>query len=279
MFNRLYSDVRETILIPLLENMAQYKEILKPLFYAIIIFIATWIAAKIVQVIIRYILRIFHWFDKLSDKTGFTRFLEHSGLHNIPSITISNLIYWIILFIGFTAAVDHLGVPAYILVQQLIIYIPNALLSVFMVIIGIAVALLLSRLLQSAIIRAGIREGVASFVKNILFTAIAGFSIYQGIKQLEVDQKVLNAIIGNIIQWSAIAVAIAFGLGGRHIASDIVGSFKLKKLYPKGTEINYDDVKGVLKEVGWFDSLVYTEKGIVNIPNSSLAKKIIKRKI
>ena len=91
--------------------------------------------------------------------------------------------------------------------------------------------------------------------------------------------KVLNAIIINVLQWSIIGFAIAFGLGGRHIASDIVASLKIRKLYNKGAEVEYDNVKGVLKEIGWFDSLVYTDTGVINIPNSSLARKIIRRKI
>jgi len=268
-----------TIIDPLLENLAHYKEIfVDQLGVALGIIIITWIGAKIVQVIIKLLLRVLQ-FDKLSDKIGITKFLEHSGLFNIPSTTVSNLFYWIILFIGFTVAVNVFNAPAFILVQRLILYIPQALVAVFIFIIGMAFALFLSKLLQSAIIRAGMRERVAVFLKNLLFASIAIFSLLLGIGQLKVESEVIQVIINNVLQYSFLGLAIAFGLGGRVIAADIIASFKLRGLYKKGSEINYDNITGVLKDIGWFDSLVYTEEGVINIPNSALARKSIKRKI
>ena len=266
------------LIASLLENLGHYEEILGQLIMAFIILTIFWLAAKLVQIIIKFILRLFH-FDKFSDKVGFTRFLEHSGLHNIPSTTMSSLFYWIIIFIGFTQAVEVFGVVAFVLVQRLITYIPNALAAFLVLIMGMAVAVLLSKFLQSVIMRTGIRKGIAALLKNVLFAAIAVFSILLSLNQLNVPNEVTRTIITYLLHWGIIGFAIAFGLGGRHIASDIVASFKLKHLYPKGTEVSYDNVKGVLKEIGLYDSLVYTEKGIVNIPNSSLARKIIKRKI
>ena len=277
MFTKEYFE--EAILDPLIENLANYKELLVQFLIAVAIIIVGWIVAKIVQIIVKIVLRILH-FDNFSDRTGFTKFLEHGGLHNIPSTTVANLFYWIILFIGFTVAVNiFTAQSAFQIVDRLILYIPQALLAIFIFIIGIAIGIFLSKILQSAIIRAGIRARVASFLQSLLFATIAIFSLLLGLSQLKVSDDVIAVIINNILEYSFLGLAIAFGLGGRFIAADIIAAFKLRKLYPKGSEIEYDDVKGVLKEIGWFDSLVYTEKGIVNIPNSALARKVIKRKI
>lgn len=268
-----------TILEPLKENLGYYKEtFVEQLGVALLILIATWIGAKIVQIIIKFILRILQ-FDKLSDKFGITKFLEHSGLHNIPSTTMANMVYWIILFVGFTVSVNVFNAPAFTLVQRIILYIPQAMVAIFVFIIGLAFAVFLSKILQTAIIRAGIRERVAYFLKNMLFASIAGFSLLLGLGQLKVGSDVIKVVINNILQYSFLGLAIAFGLGGRIIAADIIASIKLRRLYPRGTEIAYDDIKGVLKEIGLYDSMVYTEEGIINIPNAVLAKKAIKRKI
>jgi hypothetical protein len=277
MFTKEY--LTETILKPLIANLSSYKELLIQILIAFLIIVVTWIIAKIIQLIIRIILRILH-FDDFSDSIGLTKFLEHGGLFNIPSITISNLFYWIILFIGFTVAVDIFTTQsAFVIVNRLILYIPQAILALFVFMIGCAIGLFLSRILQSAIIRTGIRPKIALFFQTLLFAVIAVFSLLLGLSQLKVSDEVIAAIINNVLQYSFLGLAIAFGLGGRFIASDIIASFKLKKLYPKGSEVEYDNVKGVIKEIGWFDSLVYTEEGITNIPNSLLARKIIKRKI
>ncbi len=277
MFTKEY--LEESILEPLIENLANYKELLIQFLIAVVIIIVSWIIAKIIQIIIKIVLRILH-FDNFSDKIGFTRFLEHGGLHNIPSTTIANLFYWVILFIGFTVAVNiFTAQSAFQIVDRLILYIPQALLAIFIFIIGMAIAVFLSKILQSAIRRAGIRERVASFLQMLLFATIAMFSLLLGLSQLKVSNDVIAVIINNILEYSFLGLAIAFGLGGRFIASDIIAAFKLRRLYSKGSEIEYDNIKGVLKEIGWFDSLIYTEEGIVNIPNSALAKKVIKRKI
>lgn len=264
---------------PLMENLENYKLLLKQLVLALLVLLAAWIAAKIVQIIARSILRLLQ-FDKFSDKTGITKFLESGGLHNIPSTTAGNLIYWVILFIGFTLAVNIFTTQsAFQIVDRLILYLPQALVGVFIFIIGMAFALFFSKILQSAVIRAGIRENVAVFLKSLLFASIAVFSLLLGLSQLKVSDAVMAVVINNILQYSFLGLAIAFGLGGRIIAADIIASLKLRKLYPRGSEIMYDEVKGVLKEIGLFDSLVYTEEGIINIPNSSLARKIIRRKV
>ncbi len=270
---------KETVIEPLLENLANYKDLFVQLLIATIILIIGWILAKIFRFIITLILRILH-FDDFSDKSGFTRFLESGGLHNIPSTTIGNLLYWLILFISFTVAVNIFTTQsAFQLVDRLILYIPQALVAVFIFIIGVAFAVFLGKILKSAVVRAGVRENIAYFLQILLYSIIAIFSLLLGLSILKVSEQVIAVIINNILKYTFLGLAIAFGLGGRYMAGDIIASFKLKRLYPKGSEIHYDKVDGVLKEIGIFDSLVYTKDGIINIPNSSLAKKIIKRKI
>ncbi len=277
MFTKEY--LNSTIIEPLINNLTNYKELLVQLVIALIVIVATWLIAKLVQLVLKIILRILH-FDNFSDKLGITKFFESAGLHNIPSTTLSTLFYWIILFIGFTVAVNIFTTQdAFQLVDRLIVYLPQALVAVFIFIIGMAFAILFSKILQSAMVRAGIRENVASLLKALLFASIAVFALLLGLSQLKVSETVIAVIINNMLQYTFLGLAIAFGLGGRTIAGDIIASFKIKKLYPRGSEISYDNVKGVLKEVGLFDALVYTEEGIINIPNSSLAKKIIKRKV
>lgn len=277
MFTKEY--LNDTILQPLIDNLLNYKDLFKQFLIALAVVIAAWLVAKLVQFIIKLLLRILQ-FDKISDNLGITKFLESGGLYNIPTTTISNLFYWIVLFIGFTVAVNIFTTQsAFQIVDRLILYIPQALVGVFIFIIGMAIATFLSKLFQSAIVRAGIRERVASFLQSLIFASIAIFSLLLGLAQLKVSNEVIAVVINNILQYSFLGLAIAFGLGGRYIASDIIASVKLKKLYKKGAEISYDNIKGVLKEVGLFDSLVYTEDGVINVPNSTLAKKAIKRKI
>ncbi len=277
MFTKEY--LQGTILTPLIENLANYKELLVQLIIATIIIIVGWIIAKILQIIIKFTLRLIH-FDRFSDRTGFTKFLEYGGLHNIASTTIANIFYWIILFISFTVAVNIFTTQsAFLVIDRLILYIPEAFLALFIFIIGVALGIFFGKILQSVLIRAGIRERVASFFQFLLLFTIAFSSFLIGLSQLKVSNDVIAVIINNILEYTFVGLAIAFGLGGRFIASDIIAAWKLRRLYQKGSEIEYDKVKGVLKEIGWFDSLVYTEKGIINIPNSSLARKVIKRKI
>ncbi len=270
---------KETVIAPLLENLANYKDLFVQLLFATIVLIIGWVIAKLLQIIIRTVLRLLH-FDDFSDRTGFTGFLESGGLHNIPSSTIGTLFYWLMLFISFTVAVNIFTTQsAFQLVDRLILYIPQALVAVFIFIIGIGFSIFLGKMLKSTIVRAGIKESIAQIFQTLLNINISVFALLLGLSILKVSDQVVAVIINNILKYVFLGLAIAFGLGGRYLASDIIASFKLKQLYPKGSEIHYDKVDGVLKEIGLFDSLVYTKDGIINIPNSALARKIIKRKI
>jgi len=288
-FAKIIYGIRDFYLLymqePLLNSLKDYGEIIKSLFIILIVVALSWVIGKLVQFVIKLLLRIIH-FDDFSDRIGFTRFLEHGGLHNIPSTTIANIFYWIILFIGFTVGI---GITSEVLavdnVRKLFNFIPEALLGILIVMLGMAVGVFLSKILRIALIRAGLQEKIVLMFQSLLLLFFALKSLYIGLTVVGISMqkiqnyKLIEQIFQNVITYTFLGLAIAFGLAGRHLASDILASFKLKKLYPKGSEVEYDDVKGVLKEIGWFDSLIYTEEGIINIPNSLLARKIIKRKI
>ncbi len=270
---------QETIIDPLIENLSSYKDLLIQLLIAIIIVIIGWIIAKIIQISTKLILRILN-FDRFSDKSGLTKFLDSGGLHNIPSTTIANLLYWIIIFISVTVSVNIFTTQsAFQLVDRLILYIPQAIVAVFILMLGIAFGIFFGKLLRTAIIRSGIRENIALYFQLFLTISISFFAFILSLSILKVSERVIAVIINNLLEYIFIALAIAFGLGGRYIAADIIASFKLKQIYKKGDEVKYDNIKGVLKEITPFDSLVYTKDGIINIPNSRLAQKSIKRKI
>ncbi len=276
-FSKAY--IKMEIWEPLKEILRYYYEdIGKKLLVALLILIATFIVAKIVQVLLKLILRLLK-FDDFSDKIGLTKFLESGGLYNIPSTTIANLIYWIILFIGFTVSVDRLlERSAYQIVGKLIFYIPDALTGIFIFIVGSAIGVFLAKFLRILVLKMGIREKIAKFIEVFLLALIVIFSLLLALEQVRLSQKVVGIIIDNALTYTFLGLALAFGIGGRFFAGDIVAGLKLRRLYPRGSEIYYDNVKGILKKIGLFDSLVYTEEGIVNIPNSLLARKIIMRK-
>lgn len=268
------------VLEPLLAHLSGYRDLFFNFLLVAIILFSGWIIAKIVQIIVRTFLRLIR-FDSLCEKTKITQFLETGGLYNIPSTTFSNFIYWIILFVVFTLGMNVIAeFDSYRLVERILKYISNTLIGLFLIIIGVAIGNFLSKLIKGATVKAGVRENVAIVFEKLVLIIIVLFAAYTAIAQtLRIPDRIISVIIEEFFKYGFLGIAIAIGIGAKGIVSNFLAAYRIKALYPKGTEIIFDDTKGIVKEIQVSHTLIYTTEGIISIPNDTLVKKIIKKQI
>ena len=113
---------------------------------ACLILIVGWVIAKIVQWIV---LRLSHAFgiDNLARKSGVHRFLEKRGLKKGFSGILSSICFWAIILIVLVNFFNSLGFQIVSdLLNQLILFIPNLLISCVVIILGFYLAEFISSL-------------------------------------------------------------------------------------------------------------------------------------
>ncbi len=151
-----------------------------------------------------------------------------------PSGMIGVIVYWLIWFLALTIALQILNIPV---ISQLIYnfysYLPNILASIIILIVAIAVSAGLDALILGLMGKTMTGKILAAAAPSLILT-IATFMV---LVQLKIATPIIVITYAGI--WGAIALgfALAFGLGGKDVASRLI-----EAAYNKGKE-NFDQTK------------------------------------
>ncbi|UCF73679.1 MAG: hypothetical protein JSW35_04310 [Deltaproteobacteria bacterium] len=185
---------------------------------AIIIFVAGWIIARLVKLAVERLLKLIR-FDKATEKTGVKEFLRKGDILKAPSEIISSLVYWFIMILVIIASLDALGLPIVSdLLNSIFLYIPNVVAAIIVLILGFLVGNLLSAVVRTAASNAGLKN--ANGLGKIALYAIVFFSGAIALIQLGIGEEIVASAFGIAFGAAALALALAFGLGGRDVAGD-----------------------------------------------------------
>jgi hypothetical protein len=83
----------------------------------------------------------------------------------------------------------------------------------------------------------------------------------------------LTTAFALIVGAFALGGAIAFGLGGREYASDLLAGRELKSVFNRGDMLTSDDVSGTIQDIKPTLTVVRTTNGDMAVQNSDLMRK------
>ena len=114
-------------------------------------------------------------------------------------------------------AADALGVPAVSnILNQLVAYIPNVFVAVLVLFLGALAGTVVADVVRGVTASANI--GNPNLFANIARFAIIGFAALIALEQLQIAPALINELFGAVVAAVAIAIALAFGLGGQETA-------------------------------------------------------------
>ena len=185
---------------------------------AVIIFIIGWIIAKLLQSGLVTFLRLVR-FDKASEKAGIKAFLEKGNILKAPSEIVGRLVYWFVMILVLIASFEALGLPIVSkILDSIFSYLPNVVAAILVLSLGILLGSLLSAVVRTAVSNSGM-EGSETYGKIALY-AVASFSGAIAFVQLGIGEEIVTAAFIIVFGAVALALALAFGLGGRDVAAD-----------------------------------------------------------
>jgi len=198
---------------------------------AIIIFVAGWIIARLIRLAVERLLKLIR-FDKATEKAGVQEFLKKGDIVKAPSEIIGVLVYWFIMILVIIASLDALGLPIVSdLLNSIFLYIPNVVAAIIVLILGVLVGNLLSAVVRTAASNAGLKN--AEGLGKIALYAMVFFSGAIALIQLGIGEEIVVSAFGIVFGATALALALAFGLGGRDVAADYLKRwFEEKKKTP-----------------------------------------------
>lgn len=196
---------------------------LPTLFSAFVILIIGWIIAKIIKGVLNRILKAVK-FDNIADKVGVNSFLAKGGMKHRASSLIATLGYWIVMFTTLVMFFDNLGLEVVSdLLTDVIKYIPNIIVGCLLLVVGMYLAEFVSGLVVGTLKGGG--YGNAEFVGRLAYGGVMFFAIAIVLEQLGIGGNIINTVVTVIMSGAGLALALAFGLGGREWASGIIQKY------------------------------------------------------
>ncbi len=225
------SNWQVVLLEPAKTILSQISQFLVNVLLVVIILIIGWIIAKIIKTLVTKLLRAIK-LDQLSDRIDLDNILAKGGISYSLSELIGVICYWLALLITFVVAINAIGLTvAADLLNRIVLYVPNIIAAVFILILGMFVATLLSSIVKTAANNAGVSQ--AKLLGKVVEVVVIIFAVAITLEQLGIAAKVIELTISIILASLGLSVALAFGLGCRDLAakfiSDLIENLKSKK--------------------------------------------------
>jgi small-conductance mechanosensitive channel len=193
----------------------------------VVLLLVGFVVAKVVQAVVRKVLQKLG-LDRHLHQSDANRYVERVMPGASPSNGIARVVFWIIFVFFLFSAIGALKIPALTtFMNQVLGYLPNVI---------AAIAIFVVAALIAGTVAAGVAKlmgdtptgKVVATIVPALVMVIAMFMILQ---QLRIAEQIVQIAFAATIGALALGLALAFGLGGRPVAQQM-----LEDAYRKGRE-------------------------------------------
>jgi hypothetical protein len=189
----------------------------------VVIVVVGWLIASALAAAVAAVLRAVK-FNDLAQRAGLTDFVRKMGLNTDAAGFVATITRWFVRLIVLVSAFDALGLPAVSAVlQQLLLWLPNLVVAIIALVIGGLAANALARLVRGATAEAGL--GNPDLLATIARVAVWAFAIVVAVNQIGIATALVDTLFMATVGCVALALGLAFGLGGRETAAQIVRSW------------------------------------------------------
>src|SRR5215216_6586919 len=219
----------EAIMTSLATALAMFLGAIPKVLGFLVILIIGWLIASALAKAVATLLRAVK-FNDLAQRAGISAFIQQMGMHTDASGALATIAKWFVRLIVLVVAFDALGLPAVSQVlQQLLLWLPNLVVAMVVLVLAGLAANVLGNLVRGATAEAGL--GSPDLLATIARFAVIAFGIVIAVNQIGVASTLVNTLFMGLVGALALALGLAFGLGGRDTAAQIV-----QKWYQKGQQ-------------------------------------------
>ena len=177
-----------------------------------------WLAKEVVYRVLR-ILR----FDRLCGQLGVGQEIEHMGFVHSCSYLAGQVVQGIVILTALLAGLNALGTPlTRNLVERFFLYLPHFLAALVILVVGILVSRFLGRSVLITTVNAGMPA--ARLLAGLTRFFIVVLTVVAALDELGISRTTIIVTFAILFGGVVTAGAIAFGLGGRDLARELLQS-------------------------------------------------------
>ncbi len=200
---------------------------------AALIFFLGWIIAKLVKRLVIKILDITQ-LEPFAEKVGISSALKRVGASITPIELLSEIIRWAVVLIFLNPTVEILGLTQItVIINDVLLYIPRVIVAALILMLGMIFADLTAQFVKST--AAAFGSTTANALEVVTKYAVIIFVVLASLSELGIAQSLIATLFTGFVAMFTIAGGLAFGLGGKDLAAEILENLK-KSLQEKRTE-------------------------------------------
>jgi hypothetical protein len=224
-------DLQLMLVEPAKTVLTQMMQFLLNVLLVLVILMAGWLISRLIKSVVTKICKAAR-LDQLSKRVEMDSMMEKGGLKYTLSELIGILCYWLGLLVTFVVAVNAIGLSvAADLLNRIVLYVPNIIAAIFILILGMFVATILRNIVRTAASNAGLSH--VNLLSKIVEVVVIVFSVLVTLEQLGIAARIIELIIMIVLGSIGLAFALSFGLGCQDIAkkalNDTIDKIKAKK--------------------------------------------------
>jgi hypothetical protein len=224
-------DWENLIVDPIRQMLTRIMAYIPVLLGALIILIVGWIVAKSIRRIVDWLLKTIR-FDALADKGGISAILRKGDLKISAREVVSSLVYWLIMIMVLVMTVDALGLPkASDVLATLFAYVPNVIAALLVLVVAMFLASFVSGIVHTAASNANLPR--PEIFAGVSRWAIIIFAVTVSLGELGIATLLVTTTFNIILGGVCLALALAFGLGGKDAAARYLEELKEKRSQKK----------------------------------------------
>jgi len=184
----------------------------------LLILLVGYIISKVVAGVVLKLLEKVH-IDRRLHESSANRYVDAVLPGASPAKGISRIVFWFVFIFFITAAIGALGIPAATsFMNDVLAYLPNVIVAILIFII----AALVSGAVAAAAVRFMGDTPTGKVVGAVAPAVIMTIAFFMILEQLQIAPEIVRIAFTAIMFALALGLALAFGLGGRDIAADLL---------------------------------------------------------
>jgi flagellar biosynthesis protein FliQ len=210
----------DVMLVPLRGLLFEIGNFLPRLGVALAVMVVGWLLAKGLRLGVVKALRALN-FHVLTERAGIDGFLKQGGTEKDTVEWFGIIIYVLVLIASLIVAFNTLGLTQVTdLLGRVLLFMPRLLVALLVVVFGGYFARFISNAVQRYFKAAGISD--AEILSRIVRYAVMAFVLLLAIDHLDLGGVLIQHTFLILLSGVVFALALAFGLGGRERAAQLI---------------------------------------------------------
>jgi hypothetical protein len=202
------------------EFLHQTAAFLPRLLLALLVIAVGWLFAKALRFAVERALRAVN-FNVLTERAGTDNFLRQAGMRGDTTTLFGIVAFWLAILAALIIAFNGLGLT-YItdLLGRVVVFTPKLLIAMLIVVFGSYCARFVGNAVQTYCLDRQIPD--ADILGRIVRYVIMTFVVMIALSQVEIGGDIVQRTFLIILAGLMLALALAFGLGGRNWAAALL---------------------------------------------------------